>query len=142
MTAGDDHRVPPARDDQPTGAARANQNAKRTEGSLAPLPFASLKGDAAFRRVRQRGKSGRTGLLTIRWLPQRRQEVTVGIVASKKVGKAVVRNRLRRRIREAVRRLDWPACQATVVLQPEAAQASYGDLLKALVKAAAKSGLR
>lgn len=104
--------------------------------------FSSLKGDAAFRRVRARGKPGRARLLSLRWLPQRRPEVQVGIVVSKKVGKAVVRNRLRRQLREACRRLDWPACQAMVVVQPEAAGARYGDLVRSLSVAAAKSGLK
>jgi ribonuclease P protein component len=121
--------------------ASDNEPARGTEGTFAPLPFSSLKGEGAFRRVRARGKSGRTALLTLRWMPHRKPEVLLGIVVSKKVGKAVVRNRVRRRIREAARRMEWPACQAMVVAQPEAATATYGEILKALVKAAGKSGL-
>ncbi|HEX2863372.1 MAG TPA: ribonuclease P protein component [Deinococcales bacterium] len=101
-----------------------------------------MRGDAAFRRVRARGRAGRHPLLTLRWLPGRTQAVTVGIVASKKVGNAVTRNRVRRRVREAVRRQDWPACEVMLVMTPESARASYQQLLVALNLAAAKSGLR
>jgi ribonuclease P protein component len=111
------------------------------------LPVTSLRGDRAFRRVRAKGKPGRSSLLSFRWLPlkARRGEtlsVQVGIVVSKKVGKAVVRNLVRRRLREAVRRMDWPALEAMIVVQPEAATANYAELFKALKAAASKSGLR
>lgn len=112
------------------------------EGKPHSLPFSSLRGDAAFRRVRARGKAGRNALLTLRWLPQRRPEVTVGIVASKKVGNAVTRNLVRRRVREAARRQDWPACEVMLVMTPESARASYRQLLAALNLAAGKAGLR
>ena len=125
-----------------------------TEGASPPqalpfsrLPFQSLRTDRAFRRVRGKGKVGRSNLLSFRWLPLkvRRNEtpsVQVGIVVSKKVGKAVVRNRVRRRLREAARRMDWPAIEAMIVVNPEAATATYAELQKALRSAAAKSGLR
>ena len=106
------------------------------------MPLSSLTTDRAFQRVRHKGKPGRTALLTLRWVPQRRQEVNIGIVVSRKVGKAVIRNKIRRRLREAARHMDWPAMQAMIVVTPEAASASYADLVKALRVAASKSGLR
>ncbi len=106
-----------------------------------PLPYASLSGDWNFRRVRAKGKAGRSNLLSLRWVKTKRREVVVGIVVSKKVGKAVVRNKVRRRIREAVRRMDLPAMEAMIVVQPEAANATYAQLMKAILVAARKSGL-
>ena len=129
-----DQRVPPT--EGPPADAGA------LPSSRAPLPFVALRGDAAFRRVRERGRAGRSPLLTLRWMPQKRPEVRVGIVVSKKVGKAVVRNRVRRRLREAVRRLEWPPCQVMIVAQPDAARATWDDLVRSLRVAAAKSGLQ
>lgn len=68
-------------------------------------------------------------------------EVRVGIVVSKKVGKAVVRNKVRRRLREILRRTHLPPCELVVVAQPEAANASYAELLRDLTQALKKAGL-
>ncbi len=64
--------------------------------------ISSLKGDRAFQRLR-RGRAGHAKLLSLRWRASRLEGVRVGIVVSKKVGNAVVRNRVRRRLKEALR---------------------------------------
>ena len=135
----DDHPRAP-RDAQPE--ARASASAPPAADGFRRPPLTSLRGDAAFRRVRARGKVGRTALLSFRWVPCRRFEAAIGIVVSKKVGKAVVRNRVRRRLREAARRMDWPPMEAMVVVQPEAAAATYAQLVRSLSIAAGKSGIR
>ena len=78
----------------------------------------------------------------------------VGIVVSKKVGKAVVRNRVRRRLREALRQLvsepfvagathrGLPSFDMVVIARPEAAQADFWKLRAALVRAFGRGGLR
>lgn len=70
----------------------------------------------------------------------------VGIVVSKKVGNAVVRNRVRRRLREALRallneRTSPVSCDLVIVTRPEAAGADYWQLKSALGRALSKSGL-
>jgi len=65
----------------------------------------------------------------------------VGIVVSRKVGKAVTRNRVRRRIREILRRLHLPAADLMVIAKPEAAEADYATLARDLLRALDKSGL-
>jgi ribonuclease P protein component len=110
-----------------------------------------LKGDRAFVRLR-RGKSGGARLLSLRWLATREGEVRVGIVVSKKVGKAVVRNRVRRRLREALRDLlrtaSWlpaacyrgkPSLDLIVIARSEAAEANYAQLRGALYAALKRS---
>ena len=62
----------------------------------------SLKGDRAFRRMR-RGKAAYAKEFSIRWMPADTGRVHVGIVVSRKVGKAVVRNKVRRRLRNALK---------------------------------------
>lgn len=71
----------------------------------------------------------------------------MGIVVSKKVGKAVVRNRVRRRLREALRALlsegvaasaqhrGLPSFDLVIIARPEAAGASYAQLMAALRRA-------
>lgn len=72
----------------------------------------------------------------------------MGIVVSKKVGKAVVRNRVRRRLREALRLavqgrgLGSSAADLVIVARPEAATAPYRELEQNLTHALKKSGLR
>ena len=56
-----------------------------------------------FQRVRRTGRSWGTPLLTLNAAASRRRVSRCGFVVSKRVGKAVDRNRARRRVREAVR---------------------------------------
>lgn len=71
----------------------------------------------------------------------------MGIVVSKKVGKAVVRNRVRRRLREALRllvrarALRVDAADLVIIARPEAAAASYRELEQSLVRALNRSEL-
>jgi len=106
-----------------------------------PRPrLVSLKGDAAFRRLRRaRGARGR--YLNLRWRPLDVPEVRVGIVVSKKVGKAVVRNRVKRRLREIVRRSNLPPVELMIVAKPEAAEAEYAELARDFFELLRKSGL-
>jgi ribonuclease P protein component len=56
-----------------------------------------------FQRVRRAGRSWSTPLLTLNAAASRRRVSRCGFVVGKRVGKAVDRNRARRRVREAVR---------------------------------------
>jgi ribonuclease P protein component len=76
----------------------------------------------------------------VRWLPAE-PPLRFGIVTSKKVGKAVVRNRIRRRLRELLRRQSLPPCELLVVVFPEAAGASFQELAQDLQLALERSGL-
>ena len=108
------------------------------------LELCSLKGEHAFRRL-HKGRSGYANVLSVRWRGDQEGSIRVGIIVSKKVGKAVVRNRVRRRLREALRAIlkttelhlaaqfkKMPSFSVLIIAKPEAAQASYQDLKKAL----------
>ena len=56
-----------------------------------------------FQRVRRTGRSWSMPLLTLNAAASRRRVSRCGFVVGKRVGKAVDRNRARRRVREAVR---------------------------------------
>ncbi len=58
-----------------------------------------------FRRVWSEGRSWAHPLFVLWALPNELQGVRVGITASRKIGNAVMRNRARRLLREAVRHL-------------------------------------
>jgi ribonuclease P protein component len=62
-----------------------------------------LRLNSDFRRVRQKGKSWANRLVVLCALPNDLEHSRFGFAASKRIGKAVVRNRVRRRMREAVR---------------------------------------
>ncbi len=70
-------------------------------------------------------------------------EVRVAIVVSRKVGKAVVRNRVRRRLREALLALlregvVGSSLDVMIIAKPSAAEAPFGDLKASLRTALAR----
>ena len=58
---------------------------------------------ADFVRVQNRGKRHRGRCLLLMVLPNESEKSRVGLTVSRKVGNAVVRNRVRRRLRELIR---------------------------------------
>jgi ribonuclease P protein component len=62
-----------------------------------------LRRPEQFQRVRRAGRSWSSPLLTLNAASSNRHRPRCGFVVGKRVGKAVVRNRARRRVREAVR---------------------------------------
>jgi ribonuclease P protein component len=101
-----------------------------------------LTGDRSFQRLRK-GRTGGSQHLSVRLRPTRVGYVRVGFVVSRKVGNAVVRNRIRRRLREALRS-HLVACAAAgrrasydllVIVRPSAAAADFHTLAAALQRA-------
>ena len=98
-----------------------------------------LRRSSDFRRVQGRGYKVRRPSILVLWLPRRDHPVCrVGLTVSKKVGNAVVRNRVKRWLREAVRHeLDGLPRPVDVVLiaHPRAAE-SGAEGLRAEVRGA------
>nr|WP_162990772.1 ribonuclease P protein component [Maliibacterium massiliense] len=94
-----------------------------------------LRKNCDYQRVYRRGKSAATPLLALVWMPRGGRELKCGFSVSKKIGNAVVRNRTRRRIREAVR-LQIPAMRTGVhmifIARKPAADAPYHKIDKAV----------
>ncbi|HXA08982.1 MAG TPA: ribonuclease P protein component [Chthoniobacterales bacterium] len=85
-----------------------------------------------FDRVRTEGRTVRGGLLMLGLLEAEGGDaLRVGFVTSRRVGGAVVRNRVRRRLREIVRRHQFALMQGlwlVVIARPAAACASSAAL--------------
>ena len=87
-----------------------------------------------FERVRKEGRTVRGALLTLGVLPVEGENAfKVGLVTSRRLGGAVVRNRVRRRLREIVRRCQHQIVAGhwlVVIARPAAAKASSAILEK------------
>ena len=103
----------------------------------------SLKLNHIFRRLYSSGGQG-NGLLAMYVRKNRTNENRVGVTVSKKLGKAVVRNRVRRRLREVYRLHEsrfLPGWDIVVVARGRAVDASFSDLTRAYLSLAKKSGI-
>jgi ribonuclease P protein component len=85
-----------------------------------------------FERVRKEGRAQRGHLLLLAALAGKGVDsLRAGFVTSRKIGGAVVRNRVRRRLREIVRKHQHEIVEGrwvVTVARPSAARASYGEL--------------
>lgn len=87
-----------------------------------------------FASAYRRGKAQSSALLVIRINPNDLEVTRWGFVAGKVVGGAVVRNRVKRRLREAARSLDVTGGLDIVVgARKPAAEANYARLRDAMV---------
>jgi ribonuclease P protein component len=105
-----------------------------------------LRRPADFRRVRELAPRGIPHPLLVMYVaPSDLGTTRVGITVSGRVGNAVVRNRVRRRLREAIRaRFEQlpPSADIVVAARPASARATWADLnsaLEILVERARKS---
>ena len=103
-----------------------------------------LRSAADFQRVRdQSPRVWPHRLLVLHVAPNDLDRARVGITVSGRVGNAVVRNRIRRRLREALRaRFDSLAAghDVLVVARPPSAQASWLELDAALETVLQRAG--
>jgi len=94
-----------------------------------------LKKSAEFQRVRALKRSWAHPLLVLYVAPNDLEIVRVGISTSKRVGKAVARNRAKRLIREAVRSFLpklVPGHDLVFIARPAIAQADFERVLQAV----------
>jgi ribonuclease P protein component len=91
-----------------------------------------LKNRFDYLRCYRKGRRHNGSLLALHSISNSLSHPRLGITASRKVGKAVVRQRVKRRVREVFRR--WPprrelgGVDLIVHLQPSAGKASFAEL--------------
>ena len=104
----------------------------------------SLKKNHLFRRLYHNGKSCANKYLVLYCRKNGSQENRVGLTVSGKLGCAVVRNRLRRRLREIYRLHEasfLPGWDIVVVARSRAVNAPYKALEQAYLSLAGRLGL-
>ena len=104
----------------------------------------SLKENSLFRRLYARGKSAAGSCLVVYCRKNGTGTNRVGYTVSKKLGGAVVRNRIRRRLREIYRTHEeefLPGRDIVVVARSRAAAASYRQLERSMLTLSARLGL-
>ncbi|MBK7896424.1 MAG: ribonuclease P protein component [Anaerolineaceae bacterium] len=110
---------------------------------MLPQPH-RLKRSADIAQVRQQGRSWRHPLCILLVNPGEDVASRFAFVASKRVGKAVVRNRVRRLLREAVRHhLDeiQPGWDCVWIARPRLLQASFAEVETAVLHLLAQAKL-
>ena len=101
-----------------------------------------LRNRKDFDAVFQRGRSWNNDLLVLRTLPNNLEHNRTGFVTSKRVGKAVVRNRVRRRLREAIRVMPLaPGYDLVVSAKSRTADADFHQLKRAAENLLRRAGL-
>jgi len=103
-----------------------------------------LTDPARFQQVRQEGRAWVHPLVVLCVLPNDRPYSRFGISVSRWVGKAVVRNRIKRRLREVVRGL-WedipPGWDMVFVARPPLRQQSFDQISTAVSEVLQRAGL-
>lgn len=104
----------------------------------------TIKQNYEFRRMYAKAKSGVSPYLVVYFRPNKRGHNRLGVTVSAKLGHAVVRNRVRRRIREIFRLSQGQLKQGydvIVVARGRSVQAEYKELERAFLRTCAKLSL-
>ena len=110
---------------------------------MPPLP--TLRRRADFDAVMRSGTARSHRILVLRWRHTDRAETRIGLSTPRSIGGAVVRNRVRRRLREIVReRLGdiGAGYDLLLIARPDAAGASFAELRSALATLLERAGIK
>lgn len=103
-----------------------------------------LRRRADFLHVREKGHRWQHAAVVMSAAVNGLAHNRYGFIVSKRLGKAVVRNRLRRRLREAVRTIHpqmKPGYDVVIIARLPSLSLSYGELRQALLEATQRAGL-
>ena len=97
--------------------------------------MSTLRSRADFARIETMGSTRADRLLVVRYVPNDLGHERFAISTGRRLGGAVQRNRVRRRIRETLRQIaphDGPGRDILIVARPASASASFAELRAAL----------
>jgi ribonuclease P protein component len=101
---------------------------------------ARLRRDADIAAVWSEGMRIQHSMFALRARPNGLDVIRLAVAAPRSLGRAVARNRSRRRLREAFRLAigdlgGGPACDMVIVARPQTASTAFGELRKAAAAA-------
>jgi ribonuclease P protein component len=103
-----------------------------------------LRSTVDFQRIQGQSRSRAHPALLMRYRPNELDRTRYGISTGRRVGGAVVRNRVRRRIRAILRRHEGevqPGWDILLVARPASAEASQAELEQALTRLMGAAGV-
>lgn len=104
----------------------------------------TIKENRIFRLLYRKGRKFVTDRLVLYVLPNKSEENFIGLTVSKKIGKAVTRNRIRRLLRESYRKYEnnlKKGFNIVVVARTKAAYSSFSEIDSSLYNLIEISGL-
>ena len=119
----------PQPDEHPCRASRAEGTSR--QGPLQPVGLIwRIRERSAFTRLAREGRRTRAGVLWCTYIPDpAAMPPRVAYALGRAIGPAVVRNRLRRRLRAALENISLPPGLYLIGAQPTAAHRSQSELL-------------
>ena len=104
----------------------------------------SIKENFEFRRVYKRGKSSADSILAVYMFKNYNKPARLGITVSNKIGKAVVRNKIRRRIKNSFHPMQTnlkAGIDIVIVARTRAVSADFVQIERSLEKNLKKLGV-
>ncbi|GEM_PF-162300 len=126
----------------PSSPEYPQQRRQRPPAQFAFSSDRRLRKASEFQAVRNSGKSWAHPLLVLRSRPNGLAVTRFGFSVAKRIGKAVVRNKVKRRLRECVRQAPVKGGWDVVfIARQPAAQATYQELVRDALELLGRAGL-
>jgi len=137
----DDGRPPHPR--RSTGSRTQAPHGLTGRGTASPR-LVMLSSPRDFATIQDRGTSRSHPLLVARFLRNERDDTRFGLATGRRLGNAVVRNRARRRLREALRSKAGsiqPGWDVLIVARPALVTSEYRTIVEALDRLLGRAGI-